>query len=379
MTPSARPPCRTRDPRLLEVALLVAVLQLACGPSPEDHAAALRSILEAERRAHLETDAALLAANLADTLVSVDEGLVTRTARENVERRFAAYFEGAEYRTWDDVEPPVIQVSADGRMAWVSRRVAVERVEPDAGAPATQFESAWTATYEKRDGRWVMTSVASTFAPSREAARILATARRNLAHVGADSAFEAIRSRADVTVTGSDPGSYGVNVVSATEGRVRLEFSFGMTGVLGGGRDLVRGTAGAEPTVASPAMRSFVQGHEVHWNILRPDTRFAPLRFTGLTRFAGRPALRLTGTDAAGGAIDLFYAVSDTLPLGYEVSDHIGGPVDRVQLVVDEWTDGPGPRFPAVAMFLQGTDRFRYRFVEIEPLGTVSDSLFRLP
>lgn len=55
------------------------------------------------------------------------------------------------------------------------------------------------------------------------------------------------------------------------------------------------------------------------------------------------------------------------------------GPVDRVELVVEEWTEGPGPRFPRLATFIQGTDRFRYRFVEIEPLETAADSLFRLP
>lgn len=360
-------------------ALLLALLATACGSSPDGDLVALREVLAAERRAHLETDARLLAASLADTLVSVDEGVVTRTPRSEVESLFAAYFEGAEYRAWDDVEPPLIRVSEDGRMAWVARRVAVDRIEPDPAATPTRFESAWTATYEKRGGRWLMTSVTSTFAPPDDAARIVSAARRGAGVAAADSGFGAIRARAEVTVTGSDPGEYGVRVVSATDGRARLEFSFGMTGVLGGGRDLVSASAEAAPTDVSPAMRSFVQGHEVHWNVLQPDTRFGPLRFTGLSRFAGRPALRLTGTDAAGGAIDLFYAAADTLPLGYEVTDHLGGPVDRVQLVVEEWTEGPAPRFPRVATFIQGTDRFRYRFVEIEPVDAAPDSLFRLP
>lgn len=364
--------------RPLAVALPLVSLWAACGRAA-DGAADLRAVLDDERRAHLETDASLLASHLADTLVSVEDGVVTRTPRAEVERRFAAYFDGATYRIWDDIESPLIRIADGGGMAWVARRVAVDRIEPDTAAPPTRFESAWTATYEMRGGEWVMTSVASTFVPPEEPARIVAAARRRLGLGGADSALEAIRTRARVTATGSSPGTFTVDVVSASEGRTRLAFSLGMTGVLGGGRDRVRSSADAAPEDVTPAMRAFLRGHEVHWNVLWPETRFGPLRYTGAVRFAGRPAVRLTGTDPAGSAIDLFYAASDTLPLGYEVSDPLGGPTDRVQLVVERWTEDGGPRFPNVASFVQGGDRYRYRFVEIEPLDGVADSLFRLP
>ena len=50
-------------------------------------------------------------------------------------------------------------------MAWVVRTVRVRRDAPGAdGKPSPQeFASAYTSTYEKRDGRWKMTSVTSTF------------------------------------------------------------------------------------------------------------------------------------------------------------------------------------------------------------------------
>ena len=363
-------------------ALALLGLLSACGPSLDGDVEDLRRVLADERRAHLESDAARLVSHMADTLVSVDGGLVTRAPRTEVERGFAAYFEGATYHAWDDVETPRIRVSEDGHMAWVVRRVTVDREEADPAAPRTRFESAWTATYEKRAGAWRMTSVTSTFAPPDEAGRVLAAARRasrpgeDAAGDTAGVAFEAIRARADVS---GPRDRFTVTVISAGEGRVRIEFSPGMTAALGGDRDWIRGSADSAASEPTPAMRAFVHGHEVHWNLLRPQTRYGPLRFTGATRFAGRPALRLTGTDAAGGAIDLFYAETDSLPLGYEVSDHLGGPTDRVRLVVEEWTARPGARFPAVASFLQGDDRFRYRFVDVEVLEMVPDSLFDAP
>jgi hypothetical protein len=52
-------------------------------------------------------------------------------------------------------------------MAWVIRMVRVEREEPagDGGRRSRKFVSAYTATYERRAGRWRMTTVTSTFLP----------------------------------------------------------------------------------------------------------------------------------------------------------------------------------------------------------------------
>ncbi len=374
----------------------------ACRSNAEDDLSALHRILEDERRAHLETDAELLVSHVADTLVSVEDGRVTRVPRAELARRFAAYFEGATYRAWDDVESPLIRLSADGRMAWVARRVAVERREADPSAPDTRFGSAWTATYEKGGGRWLMTSVTSTFARD-DAARVLAAARRALGlappvPMGSGPGtgdverpgsppgrarqavpFVGIRTLARVTVRGSDPGTYSVTVVSATSRRARLEFSSGVTGVVDGERGWMRASGDGGVTAATAATRAFVRGHEVHWNLLFPDTRFAPLSFSGATRFAGQGALRLTGADAAGGAVDVFFAETDTLPLGYEVTDHLGIPEDRVQLVVERWTRRSGLLLPDVVSFRQGGNHFRYRFVDMALLDTVPATIFRAP
>jgi hypothetical protein len=123
------------------------------------------AILRDDRRAHLETDAALLASHLAETLVEVSGGAVHPTPRAEVESLFASLFEGASYEMWEDTAPPVIRLSADSTMAWVARSVRVRRRAPGLdGEPVLQaFTSAYTATYERLGGEWRMTSVTSTF------------------------------------------------------------------------------------------------------------------------------------------------------------------------------------------------------------------------
>lgn len=161
------------------VPVLVAwtALAAACAPGGPDAGdgearrearAAVERVLEEDRRAHIELDAALLASHLADTLVSVDAGTVTRTSRADVEARFRRYFDGTEYRAWEDVEPPLIRLSPGLDMAWVVRRVRVDRSEPDGAGGRTdrRFVSAWTATYERGPDGWRMTSVTSTFEPA---------------------------------------------------------------------------------------------------------------------------------------------------------------------------------------------------------------------
>jgi hypothetical protein len=157
----------------MRTALPLLLALVACRPvAPTDgrQAArlALNSMLAAGRTAHLETSAERLAAGLADTLISIDNGVVTRQPRDSVRAMFDRYFAGARYHAWDDVEPPVVQIAEDNSLAWVARVVCVDREEPAAGGGRTRrtFVSAYSATFVRRSGRWEMTTVTSTFVPT---------------------------------------------------------------------------------------------------------------------------------------------------------------------------------------------------------------------
>ena len=133
----------------------------------EDRAALLR--LHAEQRtAHLQRRADLLVAGQADTLWNVSGGRVTAGPRERVRTSFQAYFDASTFAAWDDLAPPRIHISPDGRMASVivEKRVHVTIAPSRGGAPVVQrVRYAWLSVYEKIDGRWQMTAIASTERP----------------------------------------------------------------------------------------------------------------------------------------------------------------------------------------------------------------------
>lgn len=151
-------------------------LLAACAgtPAPTDAAptaaaarAALDAMLADGRRAHLETDADLLAAGLADSLVSLDAGAVSVQPRDSVHAMFGRYFTGARYHAWEDIEPPRVILSADRSLAWVSRVVCVDREEPDdsGGRRRRVFVSGYSATFAWQARGYRMTTVTSTMLP----------------------------------------------------------------------------------------------------------------------------------------------------------------------------------------------------------------------
>ena len=333
------------------------IIAAACGGAGSEDA--LRATLAGERRAHLEADAALLASSLDDSLVSLSDGQVQVQTREDVEAMFRSYFSGAAYARWEDLTDPVIRIAPGGRMAWVARRVAVEREEPafGGGTRRRSFVSAWSATYRYTRGRWRMATVTSTFEPADPSRQIVAGARRA---AGWTTLPDSLRAHATVTGPG---GPFEVTVVSAASGGVRATWIPGPTGVITSDSSWWVPSPGTREPLA-PVLREFVRGHEVHYGLLAPDTRHDQLRYGGRETFNGVPALRVTAIDGLGGPVDIYYAAGDTMPLGFRVVDHLRqrGPV---VVTAGDWTDVNGRRIFRSAEFVQGQERFRYRYVEL--------------
>jgi hypothetical protein len=125
----------------------------------------LLAIHAAARRAHFETDPAGVIANDADEWINVRDAQVTLRHREDDLKMFTEYFAGAHYYHWDDVEPPIIKVADDASIAWMIIHVRVRRIQ---NATTQDFEYAGIKTYEKRDGRWVMTTETGTAKINRQ-------------------------------------------------------------------------------------------------------------------------------------------------------------------------------------------------------------------
>jgi hypothetical protein len=79
-------------------------------------------------------------------------------------RDFEEYFKNATYYEWDDLEPPIVQVSQDASLGWMITHMKVRRAQTDdAGVThEREFIYAGILTYEKHAGAWVCTANVST-------------------------------------------------------------------------------------------------------------------------------------------------------------------------------------------------------------------------
>ena len=113
---------------------------------------------------------AIGAGDAADAGHAAGRGQLTRLSRDDLEQRFAAYFESVRYSVWDDLQPPHVSISDDGRYAWMAAHIEAQltvagKVSADgtrSSGVQRRFESAWIAAYEKRGGHWQMVGIASS-------------------------------------------------------------------------------------------------------------------------------------------------------------------------------------------------------------------------
>jgi hypothetical protein len=155
----------------LLISVLLSSLFLSISPQPavdmEQERAALLKQHRLDRDAHFKRDAAALVASFAPETIYVRDGRVERRSKAENLRRVEKYFASAEFTEWDDLMPPLINVSPDGRMAWMIVRLKGKYTyTAESGAKSTEeFICAWMSAYEKQGSRWVHVANASTFQP----------------------------------------------------------------------------------------------------------------------------------------------------------------------------------------------------------------------
>jgi hypothetical protein len=133
----------------------------------ESAKAELLAVHQAGRRAHLNRDVDFIVAGMGTEFTTVHQGAIRVMSREDVRKQFTEYFRGAEFSAWDDLEPPIIRISPDGKMGWMIVRVRIAYTKTDAGGATSKEDTvmAWMSAYEKRDGKWLLVANATTSEP----------------------------------------------------------------------------------------------------------------------------------------------------------------------------------------------------------------------
>jgi hypothetical protein len=140
------------------------VLEASIVEDNTDYLALLESN-EIQRRAHMTNDAALLVGEISDTMTSVQNGKVSISTNKEVRERFESYFSTVKYSKWDDLKPPIVTISEDGKMATVVFQKLTEAVHKDENGNWSEPSSttfAWTSLYKKINGKWKIVSNTST-------------------------------------------------------------------------------------------------------------------------------------------------------------------------------------------------------------------------
>jgi hypothetical protein len=156
-----------------KLSLLVSIVALVitgcccCGNDPEQARREILNLHESFIQAHLDKDAAFLAAPTADDYLSVARGEVTPMNASEVEAILAPYLADTVFSHYEDLADPIIGVSDDGSTAWsiVQVRVAGRRTGDDDVLRPFDTRWAWLTLYRRDGGGWERIADVSTNRP----------------------------------------------------------------------------------------------------------------------------------------------------------------------------------------------------------------------
>ncbi len=114
--------------------------------------------------AHLTYNAELFVETFVENLVTVQRGAVISRNKDENRKRLKSYFDSFKFKKWEDVKPPVIKISKDGTLATIIVEKIVEGTYKNENGETVESvtEFAWLEVWEKIDGKWKVTTVAST-------------------------------------------------------------------------------------------------------------------------------------------------------------------------------------------------------------------------
>lgn len=120
---------------------------------------------------HYFGDASRMKAINSSPFTLVSDGEVHTMTDAEVDSGFDSIMTSRDYTVYDDLIRPIVKVSKDGSLGWVTVRVYAKGVRlGEEGEPTgpLEFTSAWTELYEKNNGEWRMIGNISNFASDRK-------------------------------------------------------------------------------------------------------------------------------------------------------------------------------------------------------------------
>lgn len=135
--------------------------------APSADRAAILALHERTRRAHFERDAEAFLAGTADAWLRVSGGGLAERQKADQLPLLQDYLDRMEFDAVEDAQPTVVEISADGTLAWLAGVVDIRgryRGEDGAVEPVS-FRAAFLHVYRKGPGGWERVAEANTERP----------------------------------------------------------------------------------------------------------------------------------------------------------------------------------------------------------------------
>jgi hypothetical protein len=119
---------------------------------------------ESARAAHFHHDAAAFLANNDTSWYLVADGTVALRTTAAEKPRVQEYFDSVKFADISDLDPPHVEVSSDGTMAWLLGHVRVRGTQREAKETEVPlaFDAAWIDVWQKQAGGWRIVARANT-------------------------------------------------------------------------------------------------------------------------------------------------------------------------------------------------------------------------
>lgn len=151
------------------IILLTTVFVLACSNEVDLKTARkeITDLLQQERKAHFDRNVELFMSEFADSMISVNKGIVSISTPEQHRQRIGKYFGSVEFIKWDDLAEPLIRFSEDGSLAYAVIQKQVILSYPDTLGKKfiDTTDYAWVSIYRKQKGEWKVECNVSTNSP----------------------------------------------------------------------------------------------------------------------------------------------------------------------------------------------------------------------
>lgn len=136
--------------------LLLSLLSCNSRADLEKERKAILEMLQTERKAHFDRNADLFIAEFADSMISVNKGVVSVPTKDEHKKRIGNYFGSVQFIKWDDTAAPIIRFSNDGSLAYAIIQKNVILSYPDSTGKEFYDTAhyAWSSIYRKYEGEW---------------------------------------------------------------------------------------------------------------------------------------------------------------------------------------------------------------------------------